>query len=87
MGEVAAVLAQALELYKWLLVARILMSWLPNIDWYKQPFKLLSTLTDPVMEPFRRLVPPLGGIDFSPILLFFLLNLLQNLLSRLAMGM
>ena len=61
-------------LYKLILIARILLTWLPAINWYNQPFRFLAAVTDPVMEPFRRLIPPIGGIDFSPILLFLLWN-------------
>lgn len=73
-------IVQLLRLYSWVLIIRILMSWLPNINWYNQPWRTLSLLTDPVMEPFRRLIPPLGGIDFSPILLFVLLNFIISAL-------
>lgn len=67
-------------LYKMILIARILLTWLPGINWYNQPFRFLSSVTDPVMEPFRRLIPAIGGIDFSPMLLFFALELLQRAL-------
>lgn len=69
-----------INLYKMVLIARILLTWLPGINWYNQPFRFLSAITDPVMEPFRRLIPPIGGIDFSPMLLFFALELLQQAL-------
>lgn len=71
-------------LYKMILIARILLTWLPAINWYNQPFRFLAAVTDPVMAPFRRLIPPIGGIDFSPILLFFALELLQKALITFA---
>ncbi|WP_303673432.1 YggT family protein [Vampirovibrio chlorellavorus] len=76
------VLFYACNLYKILLLARILLTWLPNIDWYNQPFQGLRAITDPVMAPFSRLIPPMGGIDFSPILLFFVLSLVQSFLQQ-----
>lgn len=84
MSEVVSFLITTLELYKFLLLGRILLTWLPNINWFSQPFKFLRDVTDPVMEPFRRLIPPIGGIDLSPILLFFAINLLQAALARFA---
>ncbi len=81
MNDVLLVLLQLINLYKLLLIARILLTWLPNINWYSQPFKFLADITDPVMEPFRRLIPPLGGIDFSPILLFIVLDLVSRVLA------
>jgi YggT family protein len=70
-----------LELYEWVLIARILLSWFPAIDWYNQPWRGLFEVTEPVLGPFRRLIPPIGGLDISPIVLFFVLNLLINLLG------
>jgi YggT family protein len=69
-----------ISLYKMILIARILLTWLPGINWYNQPFRFLAAITDPVMEPFRRLIPAVAGIDFSPMLLFFALELLQRAL-------
>lgn len=73
-------IAQFLNIYFVLLVIRILLSWFPTVDWYKQPFAILSQLTDPYLNLFRRIIPPLGGIDFSPILAFLALQFVQGLL-------
>ena len=80
------VLLAFIGLYKMILLARILLTWLPAINWYNQPFRFLAAVTDPVMEPFRRLIPTIGGIDFSPILLFFALDLLQRVLVTFSPG-
>lgn len=72
-----------LGIYFALLIVRILLSWFPNIDWYKQPFAILSQLTDPYLNLFRRIIPPLGGIDFSAILAIFALQILQGLIPAL----
>lgn len=77
-------LVNLIDVYSWVLVIRILLSWLPNIRWYNQPWKTLDQLTEPALAPFRRLIPALGGIDFSPILLFMLLKFLSGLLLSLA---
>lgn len=86
MQDLLIALYHAVEIYSYVLIARILCSWLPNVDWYKQPFRLLNVLTEPILAPFRRLIPPLGGIDFSPMVLFFALNLLQNALGTMIKG-
>lgn len=75
-----------LSFYRWVLIARILLSWIPSLDWYKQPFKFLNDITEPVLAPFRMIIPPLGGLDVSPILLFFLLNWIIGVLSAMAAG-
>ncbi len=76
-------LIQIIGVYQWVLIARILLTWLPSINWYDQPFKILADITDPVLEPFRKLIPPIGMMDISPMVLFFTLSLLQGLLGRL----
>jgi len=84
MGNIWLVLSDVLNIYKYVLFARILLTWLPNINWYNQPFLFLRNVTDPVMEPLRRIIPPIGGLDISPILLFFLIDMLQRGLVSMA---
>jgi len=68
-----------LQIYFVLLIIRILLSWFPNINWFDPPFSILSQLTDPYLNLFRSLIPPIGGIDISPILAIFLLQFIQQL--------
>ena len=77
-------LSTFISLYSLLLFIRILLTWFPNVDWYTQPFAALGQVTDPYLNVFRSFIPPLGGIDFSPILAIIVLNLLGNALSSLA---
>ncbi|MCT7950244.1 YggT family protein [Ancylothrix sp. C2] len=76
-------LVQFLAIYNVLLVVRILLSWFPNIDFYNPPFSILSQLTDPYLNLFRSLIPPIGGLDFSPFLAFILLNVLQSVIGQI----
>lgn len=68
------------ELIKLMLILRILLTWFPNVNWWEQPFKFLREFTDPVLEPFKKMIPPVAGIDFSPIVLFILLNIAQKMI-------
>jgi YggT family protein len=77
-------IANFLQFYLILLVIRILLGWFPNVDWFRPPFSWLSQLTDPYLNVFRSFIPPLGGLDFSPMLGFFLLQFLVQVLSRFA---
>lgn len=72
------------NIYTALIFIRILLSWFPNIDWMSQPFATLSQLTDPYLNIFRSVIPPLGGIDFSPILAILLLQVVQSTLPSVA---
>ena len=73
-----------ITIYSYLLIIRVLLTWFPNVNWYNQPFAALSQITDPYLNLFRSIIPPLGGFDFSPILAFIVLNLLISFLGNLA---
>lgn len=77
-------IGQFINLYLLLLFIRVLLSWFPNVNWMNQPFAALSQVTDPYLNVFRSIIPSLGGIDFSPILGFFLLQFLSGALVDLA---
>jgi YggT family protein len=64
----------------WIMIARILLTWFPNINWYNQPYKAMKEITDPILEPFRKIIPPISGIDFSPIVAFIAIELLRGLI-------
>jgi YggT family protein len=73
-----------LQLYSYVLLARALLSWIPNIDPYHPAVQFLYSITEPVLEPIRKLVPPLGGmIDISMIIAFFGIIVLEQLLRSL----
>ncbi len=76
MGILSFTVDNLFRLITLLIVIVVLMSWIPNINWYKQPFKFLRFTSDLFLSPFRRLIPPMGGLDFSPIIAIFLYQLL-----------
>ncbi|KZL49259.1 YggT family protein [Nodularia spumigena] len=76
-------LAKFVEYYSYFLIARVLLTWFPTINWYNQPFAALAQITDPYLNLFRSIIPTLGGMDFSPILAFLALNLVVGLLGSL----
>lgn len=73
-----------LQIYSALLFIRILLSWFPNINWFDPPFSILSQLTDPYLNIFRSFIPPLGGLDFSPLLAILLLQVVQQVATSAA---
>lgn len=81
---VIQLLLVVLQLYSYVLLARALMSWIPNLDPYHPAVQFLYSITEPVLEPIRKLVPPLGGmIDISMIIAFFGIIILEQLLRSL----
>ncbi|MEM8602353.1 MAG: YggT family protein [Cyanobacteria bacterium P01_H01_bin.121] len=81
---VLRVLQQTVAIYSVLLIIRIILTWFPTIDWYSQPFAFLSQMTDPYLNIFRSIIPPLGGLDFSPMLAIILLQVVSSILSEVA---
>ncbi len=84
----ATILDIALEIYKWIILIRVLLSWV-NPDPYNPIVQFLHTITEPVMFRIRQLMPMSGmGIDFSPIIvilvIIFLQEFLVNSLGQLA---
>lgn len=85
-GLVIRTLGTFIAIYTILLVIRVLLTWFPTINWFDQPFAALRQITDPYLDLFRSFIPPLGGIDFSPILAIMLLQLLGRLIGSLPTG-
>jgi YggT family protein len=75
----AAVVSLLIQLYSFVILARVLMSWV-NIDPYSPLARTIYELTEPVLAPVRNLLPPAAGLDFSPIIVIILLQVLQSIL-------
>lgn len=70
-------LAKILEFYQYYLLAAVLMSWLQLSN--ENPVRqFLEMFTEPVLAQARKIIPPLGGIDFSPIIVFIVLGIVEN---------
>lgn len=81
MTQVVAALLLILQIYSWILLARAILSWIPNIDPYNPAVRILYQITEPVLQPIRTLVPPLGGVmDISMLIAFFAIYLLRQLI-------
>jgi YggT family protein len=61
----------------WVLAARVRLP-----DWGYRILRAIHAITAPVLEPVRRLIPPLVGLDFSPLIALILLDLLRSILVR-----
>ena len=71
------ILATILNLYWYVILARVLMSWFnPNPN--NPVVDAIYRLTEPVLGPIRRLLPSMGGFDLSPLVVFFILMFLQR---------
>ena len=83
-SEIFAVLGQTLSIYSFILIIRILLTWFPGIDWSNGILSALCSITDPYLNIFRGIIPPIGGFDISSILAFLLLSVFQSLITDIA---
>ena len=80
-----AILCLALSAYTVILILRILLSW-ATMFWSPPPsfdpaVRVIYDLTEPVMGLFRRYIPPIGGLDLSPIVIFLILGFIRSALG------
>ena len=73
-----------LDIYKWVIIAAALITWV-SPDPRNPVVMLLRRVTEPVLAPARRLLPPwrTGGLDFSPLIVIFAIQLVEWALPRL----
>ncbi len=69
-----------LSLMTLLFIFRIVLTWYPQIELNRLPFNLVAWPTEPFLVPLRKLVPPLGGVDITPVIWVGIFSLLRELL-------
>jgi len=79
--KILTVLQSTVQLFSFLLLVRVLLTWFPSIDWSNGILSALTSLTDPYLNIFRGVIPPIGGFDISSILAFILLSFIGNTLG------
>lgn len=77
------ILVRLIDLVSMLVVVWCLLSWFPNINWYEQPFRTLDQVIKPMVLPFRRLIPPISGLDLSPMVAIFVLQILRHVVGAI----
>ena len=79
------ILIDIIDLLFWvyliMLFVRILGSWIPELQG-KRFMMFIAFYTDPYLNIFRRIIPPLGMIDISPIIAFFCLNIIEAIIKQ-----
>jgi len=89
---VERVVSGAIFLYQFFIFIRVILTWV-NTDPYRPTVdhplvRLLQRITDPVLVPLRRLIPPIGGtVDITPIVVLILLEIVRRILSSILLGL
>ncbi|HEX7034587.1 MAG TPA: YggT family protein [Pseudomonadales bacterium] len=93
-GSVVTLIAQAvlrvillvIQIFWWSILIVIIAGWIAPGS-YHPALALLQQITEPLLAPARRLLPPLGGLDFSPIVVFLILGVIERILPQLFASM
>ena len=72
-GSILLFVVRIIQIYNILILARVFASWIIRNP-YNRLYHFLLTITEPLLGPIRRILPPMMGLDFSPIIAFFILN-------------
>jgi YggT family protein len=80
---IAKIINNIFYFYFLLIILRIFLTWIPSINWHQQPFKTVREVTDLYLNIFRRFIPPVSGLDFSPIIAIIALQIIQVLVVNL----
>ncbi len=87
MPSLANVLSFFIRLYSVLILIRVILSWVALTGpqpWMGHPVvHRLYRLTDPILRPFRRLIPPVSGLDISPVAALLVLEVVRQVLVAL----
>ena len=82
-------LSMLLNLVWWVFLIMIIMSWLISFNvintrnqFVSNVWRILNQITEPILRPIRRLLPPMGGLDLSPIIVFVIIFFLQSFIAN-----
>ena len=91
LNPIAALLIQILEIYKWVVILAVIVTWLTAFNvinvhnnFVRTVLRILMALTEPVFRQIRKVIPPIAGLDLSPIVVFLLICFLQYTIQWLS---
>lgn len=89
MALIGHLLILVLNIFFWVIIAQVILSWLIAFDVInvrnakaQNLIVLLNKITEPVYRPLRKIIPSIGGIDITPIIIIFAISFLQNLIAK-----
>ena len=89
MNPIAALLIEVLEIYKWVVIAAVIVSWLTAFNvinqynnFVRSLLRILIALTEPVFRPIRKVIPAIGGLDLSPLVVFVVIQTAEYAMTQ-----
>jgi YggT family protein len=91
LNPIAALLIEILEIYKWVVILAVIVSWLTAFNvinvhnnFVRTLLRIIFALTEPVFRQVRKVIPPIAGLDLSPIVVFVAIWFLQYTIQYLS---
>jgi YggT family protein len=81
-STIFAVVRLILWVFELILIARVVLSWVPNADRSNPLIRFVYDVTEPVLRPIREMMPPTGMMDLSPLIVFLIIQVLMTLIQR-----
>jgi YggT family protein len=82
-------ISMLLSIVWWIFLIMIIMSWLINFNvintrnqFVDSVWRIVNQITEPILRPIRRIIPPVGGLDLSPIIVFVIIFFLQSFIAN-----
>jgi YggT family protein len=85
-NSIFALISQLLRLFMYAIFIRIILSWIAAGN-YNPAIEIIGAITEPVMRPFRRIIPPIGGFDISPIFAMLTLGVAMILIGGVQLSL
>jgi len=82
-AQVVTILAGIVQFYGFMIFAYVLMSWFPMRGIIADIYQVLGSLVEPYLAFFRRFIPPIGALDISPMVAYFVLIVLSRFVLQL----
>jgi len=84
---IGAYLQLFLSVYSWIIIIEVVFSWIPRRarepEWLSWVREFVRSITEPYLGIFRRIIPPMGGLDFSPLVALLALYAVRDILIPL----
>jgi len=86
--SIGQILILALDILFWIIIAHVVMSWLIAFGVVnlqnnnaRKAVQILQKITDPIYKPLQKIIPSIGGIDITPIIVIFAISILKNIIA------
>ena len=91
LNPIAFLILQILDIYEWVVIVAVIVSWLTAFNvinernnFVRALLRILIALTDPVFRVIRRVIPPISGLDLSPIVVILLIEFIKYTIGWLS---